>query len=79
MLPHLLHNHNGLLKRIRIVGPRYARRFKFQSAGKRHLNRNKSRSNLLRKRKARYISKADTEKVRKMIPYYKRKALKFLH
>lgn len=60
VMPPKLHNHNSLVKRIKIVGPRHDRKFKFLHAGKRHLNRNKSRSNLMRKRKARYISKADT-------------------
>ena len=79
VMPHKLHNHNSLVKRIKIVGPRHARQFKFLHVGKRHLNRNKSRSNLLRKRKARYISRADTERVRKMVPSFKRRAFKFFH
>ena len=78
-MPHKLHNHNSLVKRIKIVGPRYARKFKFLAVGKRHLNRNKSRSNLMRKRKNKYIHKADEERVKKMIPSFKRKAFKFFH
>lgn len=39
-------NHNGLLRRVKIVGPRHARRLKFKSPGARHLNRNKSKANL---------------------------------
>jgi ribosomal protein L35 len=58
-MPHKLHNHNSLVKRLKIVGPRHERKFKFIAVGKRHLNRNKSRSNLMRKRKNRYIHKAD--------------------
>ena len=39
-------NHKGLLKRIKIVGPRRDRRVKFKAPGARHLNRNKSKANL---------------------------------
>lgn len=65
-------HHNGLLKRVKIVGPRRARRIKFKSAGARHLNRNKSRSNLRRKRLTRFISDADMPRLRKLIPMMKR-------
>lgn len=50
--------------------------FKFQSPGKKHLNRHKSSANLLRKRRVRYVHKADLNRVRKLIPYFKRKSLK---
>jgi ribosomal protein L35 len=58
------------------VGPRWNRQFKFQSPSKKHLLRNKSRSNLIRKRRVRYVHKADLRRVKKLIPYYKRKSLK---
>lgn len=58
------------------MGPRWARRFKFQSPGARHLRRHKSKANLLRKRGARYVQAADVWRVKKLVPYYKRRSLK---
>lgn len=58
------------------MGPRWARQFKFQSPGARHLRRHKTKANLLRKRRVRYVHEADMGKVKKLLPYYKRKALK---
>lgn len=46
------------------------------SPSKQHLNRNKSQANLIRKRRARYIHKADMRRVKKLIPYFKRRSLK---
>jgi len=74
-----LPNHNGLLKRIRIVGPRHARRFKFKSPGSRHLNRNSSKRNLKQKKRDRYIAECDMERIKKMIPYYKNQKFKAKH
>ena len=58
------------------VGPRWNRQFKFQSPGLRHLRRHKSQANLLRKRRPRYVHPADMHRVKKLIPYYKRRSLK---
>lgn len=58
------------------VGPRWNRRFKFQSPGSRHLRRHKTQANLNRKRRARYVHVADMRKVKKLVPYFKRKSLK---
>lgn len=58
------------------VGPRWNRRFKFQSPGSRHLHRHKSQANLIRKRRTRYVHVADMRKVKKLVPYFKRKSLK---
>lgn len=58
------------------MGPRWDRQFKFQSPGARHLRRHKTKANLLRKRRVRYVHAADMEKVRKLVPYFKRKSLK---
>lgn len=71
-------HHNGLLKRVKIVGPRRERRIKFKSPGARHLNRNKSRANLMRKRLTRYISDVDMPRMRKLIPLLKRRKQKRL-
>ncbi|CAD8121094.1 unnamed protein product [Paramecium sonneborni] len=69
-------NHKGLLKRVKIVGPRRARRLKFKSAGSRHLNRNCSKANLRRKRRTRYISDVDMPRMRKLLPLMKRQKCK---
>ena len=74
-----LTNHKGLLKRIKIVGPRHARMFKFRSPGMRHKMRKRSHMGMARKKRARYVSSADIRVVRKMIPDYKRQYFKFLH
>jgi len=76
---YVLPSHKGLLSRIRIVGPRHARRFKFQSANRRHLLRKKSHSNLMRKRKASYIKKADIGRIKKLLPLWKRQNFKSNH
>ena len=57
---------------MKIVGPRRARRLKFKAPGARHLNRNKSKANLRRKRLTRFIHKADMPRMRKLIPLLKR-------
>lgn len=46
---------------------------------KRHLLRNKSKINLQRKRKPRYIDEVDMERVKKMIPDFKNNKFKWLH
>ncbi len=71
-----IRNHKGMLKRIRIVGPRWDRQFKFYPVGNVHKMTNKSRANLKRKRQARFISPVDIKRVRKLIPYFKRKKYK---
>lgn len=71
-----LKNHKGMLKRVKIVGPRWNRQFKRLHAERYHLRRKKSSSNLRRKKRAAYIHKADIKRVRKMIPYFKRQSLK---
>ena len=43
------------------------------------MRRNKTRANLIRKRRARYIHKADMGRLRKLIPYMKRRKLKRLY
>jgi ribosomal protein L35 len=58
------------------VGPRWDRQFKFRSPHRYHLRRNKSRSNLKRKLRARFVHPADMARVKKLIPYFKRKSLK---
>ncbi|CAD8094128.1 unnamed protein product [Paramecium primaurelia] len=69
-------NHKGLMKRVKIVGPRRARRLKFKSPGSRHLNRNCSKANLRRKRRTRYISDVDMPRMRKLLPLMKRQKCK---
>jgi len=69
-------NHIGLMKRIRVVGPRWNRGFKYWPTGKVHKMTNKSSSNLKRKRQARYICKADLQRVKRLIPYFKRQKYK---
>ena len=49
------------------------------SAHKRHLLRNKSRRNLQKKMRTRYIHKFDEERVKKLIPDFKNNRFKFLH
>ncbi len=69
-------NHTGLMKRIRVVGPRWNRQFKFYPTGNVHKMTNKSSANLRRKRKPRFISAADIRRVKRLIPYFKRKKCK---
>ncbi|KRW99022.1 hypothetical protein PPERSA_11623 [Pseudocohnilembus persalinus] len=71
--------HYGLLKRIRIVGNKDERRFKFHSTGKRHLMRKKSLSNLKRKSRDRYIAKADVKRIKRLLPKWKQAAFKNRH
>ena len=68
--------HKGLLNRIKISGPRWDRKYKFKSANHTHLLRYKTKSNKLRARRTRYISKADTWKVEKLIPQFKNNRFK---
>mmetsp|Transcript_70248 Transcript_70248/g.81894 ORF Transcript_70248/g.81894 Transcript_70248/m.81894 type:complete len:173 (+) Transcript_70248:31-549(+) len=72
-------NHNGLLARIRIVGPRHDRKFKCRPAGGRHLLRNKSKNNFNRRKRVKFIDPADMRRMKKLIPYYKRQKLKRMH
>lgn len=60
-------------------GPRWNPTFKFKSTAKLHLNRNRSSNNLRRKKKDKYISKADYKRVMRMIPYAKFKKFKDRH
>jgi ribosomal protein L35 len=68
--------HRGLRKRIRIIGSMFDRGFKHWPNNHRHKMINKSTGNLVRKRKARYICKSDFRRIRKMLPYFKRKKYK---
>ena len=61
------------------VGPRWDRRFKRLHAQNYHLKRRKSTQNLKRKSRAAYVAKADMWRVKRMIPYFKRSALKKLY
>eukprot|EP01016_Furgasonia_blochmanni_P043827 TRINITY_DN6011_c0_g1_i4.p1 TRINITY_DN6011_c0_g1~~TRINITY_DN6011_c0_g1_i4.p1 ORF type:complete len:233 (+),score=37.87 TRINITY_DN6011_c0_g1_i4:89-700(+) len=79
IMRHKVPNHNALLRRIRIVGPRWNRQFKYMSSGKQHLNRNKSRMNLKRKRKPKMMPLCEREKIMKMIPHFKRRKFKDMH
>ena len=74
-----LSNHKGLLRRLKIVGPRHARMFKFRSPGMRHKMRKRSCMGMSRKKRKRYVSVADIRVVKKMIPDFKRQYFKFLH
>ncbi len=69
-------NHTGLMKRIRVVGPRWDRQFKFYPTGNVHKMTNKSSANLKAKKKPRLISAADIGRVRRLIPYFKRRKCK---
>ncbi len=69
-------NHKGLMKRVVIEGPRWNRRFLFRSAGLTKKRYNKRRPALKRMKQKRYISKADMKRVRRMLPYFKKKKIK---
>ncbi len=69
-------DHTGLRDRLRLRGPLRLRRFKFLSAGKRHLNRHKSKANIQRKGRARFVSKPDEWKVKRMLPSHRKNAFK---
>ena len=47
------------------------------SPGRRHKRSNKSKANLERKKVPKYIGSADIRRVKKMLPYFKRKKYKF--
>jgi ribosomal protein L35 len=68
--------HHGLKKRIRIVGPRWCRAFKFWPSNHRHKMINKSSSNLARKKKPRYVVQSYIRRVKRLLPYFKRKKYK---
>jgi ribosomal protein L35 len=61
------------------VGPVWNRRFKRLNANNYHLKRKKTTQNLRRKSRPAYIAKVDMKRVRKLIPYYKRRSLKRLY
>jgi ribosomal protein L35 len=69
-------NHTGLMKRIKIVGPRWNRGFKFWPVGHSHKMTNKSSGNLKRKKQARYICHADIRRIKRLIPYFMRRKTK---
>lgn len=69
----------AMIKRVRIVGPRHDRKFKFLSTNRRHFLRNKSRNNLKRLKRKKYIKRCDFRRVRRMIPLFKRQRFKFRH
>jgi ribosomal protein L35 len=68
--------HNGLKKRVRIVGPRWCRAFKCWANNHRHKMVNKSSSNLARKKQPTYVAKAYIRRVKRLLPYFKRKKYK---
>jgi len=69
-------NHSGIMKRVRVVGPRFDRQIKFWPTGNVHKMTNKSSANLKNKKRARYISAVDLRRVKRLIPYFKRKKCK---
>ena len=71
-----LKNHKGLIKRIKILGPRNNRAFEFKSPGLVKKMSKKRKQTLQNKKKKRFISKADLRQVKKMIPYFKRQRYK---
>jgi ribosomal protein L35 len=48
----------------------------FWSPGRRHKMINKSKANVERKRKPKFIGPADIKRVKKMLPYFRRKKYK---
>jgi len=64
----------GAQKRFRVVGGLADRAFKYHAVGHRHLNRNKSHRNLkAAKRRHTLTHLADHKKMKKMLPYFKRR------
>lgn len=61
-------------KRYNVVGGLRDRTFKHFAVGHRHLNRNKSRRNLKAAKRPQYLTHlADAKKMRRMMPYFKRR------
>ena len=61
-------------KRFNVIGGLHERRFKYHPCGHRHLNRNKSHANRKRaKRKHVLGAIADIKKMRKLLPYFKKR------
>ena len=74
-----LKTRTSMITRVKVVGPRWDRQFKFKSPGLKRKISKKNRNNLKRKRRNRYISKADIKRVKKMLPYHKRQKFKRLN
>ncbi len=61
-------------KRFRVVGSFEDRAFKYHAVGHRHLNRNKSSRNLKAAKRRHLLDHlADHKKMKRLLPYYKRK------
>ena len=61
-------------KRFRVVGSFEDRAFKYHAVGHRHLNRNKSSRNLAAAKRRHILDHlADHKKMKRLLPYYKRK------
>ena len=61
-------------KRFHVIGPLSERGFKYRAIGHRHLLRNKSTRNLKAgKRKHVIESKANVRRLKKLLPYFKKK------
>lgn len=61
-------------KRFRVVGALRDKAFKYHAVGHRHLNRNKTKM-CLRRKKTRHTLKhaADARKMKKLLPYFKKR------
>ena len=67
-------SHSGFKKRFWVTGGLNDKKFKFKSAGARHLMRNKSWKCKMRKRRMRtLVTRGDNKRAKQMMPYYKRK------
>ena len=61
-------------KRFHVAGKLHERIFKYHACGHRHLNRNKSRGNLKRAKRRHVLGHlADVKKMRKVLPYFKKR------
>jgi len=61
-------------KRFLVVGSLRNRHFKYHAVGHRHLNRNKTRRNLQAAKRRHVLTHlADHKKMKRMMPYYKRR------
>jgi ribosomal protein L35 len=65
-------NHNGLMKRVRVVGPRWNRAFKYWANNHSHKMIKKSSRNLALKKRARYVPKCYFTRFKRLIPLFKR-------
>ena len=61
-------------KRFRVVGGMRDKGFKYHAVGHRHLNRNKSRRCLQRKKRRHVLQHmTDVKKLKKLLPYFKKR------